>query len=89
MTVSLAARILADAMIHTAIASGPVLIVSLVVGLIVGIIQTTTSVQEQTLSFVPKLIAVFLVIILLGIPGLTYLSEYTRRLFIMIATIAR
>jgi flagellar biosynthetic protein FliQ len=86
MTVAMASRILADALIHTAVASGPVLIVSLVVGLIIGIVQTTTSVQEQTLSFVPKLIAVFLVIVLLGIPGLTYLAEYTRKLFLMIST---
>lgn len=89
MTVSAAARLLAEAMIHTAVVSGPVLVVSMLVGLVVGVVQTTTSVQEQTLSFVPKLVAVFLVIVLLGVPGLTYLAEYTRRVILMMATLAR
>lgn len=48
------------------ITAGPMLIVSLVVGLIVSIFQTVTSIQEQTLTFVPKLIAIFLVIIIAG-----------------------
>jgi flagellar biosynthesis protein FliQ len=46
--------------------SAPMLITSLVVGLIVSVLQTVTSIQEQTLTFVPKLIAVFLVIMLFG-----------------------
>ena len=44
----------------------PVLLVSLVVGLVVSIFQTVTSIQEQTLTFVPKIIAVFAAIMLLG-----------------------
>lgn len=46
--------------------STPVLIVSLVVGLIVSIFQTVTSIQEQTLTFVPKILAVFITLILAG-----------------------
>ncbi len=46
--------------------SAPMLITSLVVGLVVSILQTVTSIQEQTLTFVPKLIAVFVVIMLFG-----------------------
>jgi flagellar biosynthesis protein FliQ len=46
--------------------SAPMLIVSLVIGLIVSILQTITSVQEQTLTFVPKLVGVFVVIMLCG-----------------------
>ena len=46
--------------------SAPLLIVSLVVGLIISIFQTVTSIQEQTLTFVPKLIAIFIVIIIAG-----------------------
>ena len=42
-------------------ASAPLLLVSLVVGLVISILQTVTSIQEQTLTFVPKLLAVFLV----------------------------
>jgi flagellar biosynthesis protein FliQ len=46
--------------------SAPLLLVSLVVGLIVSIFQTVTSIQEQTLTFVPKILAVFLGLILMG-----------------------
>ncbi len=44
----------------------PVLLVAMVVGLIIGIVQTATSIQEQTLIFIPKILAVFVFIVLLG-----------------------
>jgi flagellar biosynthetic protein FliQ len=62
-------------------AAAPMLLTSLVVGLIVSILQTVTSIQEQTLTFVPKLIAVFVVIMLFGDWILTSLTEYTVELF--------
>lgn len=46
--------------------AAPLLLVSLIVGLVVSIFQTVTSIQEQTLTFVPKLIAIFLTILLCG-----------------------
>lgn len=46
--------------------SAPMLLVSLVVGLIISILQTVTSIQEQTLTFVPKLLGIFLTIMLCG-----------------------
>ena len=46
--------------------AAPILLVSLVVGLIISIFQTVTSIQEQTLTFVPKIIAVFFTLIVLG-----------------------
>ena len=46
--------------------SAPMLVVALVVGLIVSVFQTTTSIQEQTLSFAPKIVAIFLAIIVFG-----------------------
>ena len=46
--------------------SAPLLLVSLIVGLIISIFQTVTSIQEQTLTFVPKILCVFLGIILFG-----------------------
>lgn len=46
--------------------SAPILLVSLIVGLIISIFQTVTSIQEQTLTFVPKIICVFLAMIVLG-----------------------
>jgi len=61
--------------------SAPMLIVSLVVGLIVSILQTVTSIQEQTLTFVPKLISIFLVIMIAGNWILTSIVEYMQYLF--------
>lgn len=46
--------------------SAPILIVSLIVGLIISIFQTVTSIQEQTLTFVPKLLAILLMVVLTG-----------------------
>ena len=46
--------------------AAPMLLVSMIVGLIISIFQTVTSIQEQTLTFVPKLLAIFLVLILAG-----------------------
>lgn len=47
-------------------ASAPMLIVSLIVGLIISVFQTVTSIQEQTLTFVPKLLSIFIVIMIAG-----------------------
>ena len=55
-----------DAIYTILITSAPLLLVSLVVGLIISIFQTVTSIQEQTLTFVPKILAVFLGLILMG-----------------------
>ena len=61
--------------------SAPMLIVSLVVGLVVSILQTVTSIQEQTLTFVPKLVSIFLVLMLAGNWILTSIVEYMDYLF--------
>ena len=58
------------------ICSAPMLIISLVVGLIVSIFQTVTSIQEQTLTFVPKIIAVFVGLMIFGSWILTNLTEF-------------
>jgi flagellar biosynthetic protein FliQ len=68
--------------------AAPMLISALVVGLVVAILQATTSIQEQTLTFVPKLIAILAVLALLG--GLMFgrLGEYTKELFRQIPAMA-
>lgn len=58
--------LLVSAVVTIIKAAAPLLLVSLVVGLVISILQTVTSIQEQTLTFVPKLLAVFLVLILAG-----------------------
>lgn len=61
--------------------SAPVLLVSLIVGLTISIFQTVTSIQEQTLTFVPKIIAVFLTLIVLGHWMLNEMAQYMIRLW--------
>ncbi|MBO5354310.1 MAG: flagellar biosynthesis protein FliQ [Lachnospiraceae bacterium] len=61
--------------------SAPMLLISLVVGLIISIFQTVTSIQEQTLTFVPKLLAIFLTLMLVGNWILTNLKEFIIELF--------
>jgi len=66
MTISDVVKIATDALYVIVITAAPVLLVSLVVGLIVSIFQTVTSIQEQTLTFVPKILAIFVALIILG-----------------------
>ncbi len=62
--------------------AAPLLLVSLAIGLIISLFQTLTSIQESTLTFVPKLIGVFVVLMLAGAWILKSLEEFTRELFI-------
>ena len=59
----------------------PLLLVSLIVGLIISIFQTVTSIQEQTLTFVPKIIAVFFALIVLGHWMLNEMTQFMIRLW--------
>ena len=61
--------------------SAPPLLVSLVIGLIVSIFQTVTSIQEQTLTFVPKIVAVFLTLMLLGGWMLDKMADFMTKLW--------
>ena len=67
----------------------PVLGLALIVGLIVAIFQATTSIQEQTLTFLPKLLVILLVIALLGSVMFGNLGEYTIQLFRRIPDFAK
>lgn len=60
---------------------GPLLVIALVVGLIISIFQATTQIQEQTLAFVPKIVAVLLGIILLGPWMLSHMLSYANEIF--------
>ncbi|KAB2926509.1 MAG: flagellar biosynthesis protein FliQ [Dechloromonas sp.] len=65
----------------TLIIAAPTLIAALVVGLIISIFQAATQINESTLQFVPKLVAMFVVILLFGPWMLQYLIDYIQRLF--------
>lgn len=68
------------------IVAGPILLIALVVGLVISIFQATTQIQEQTLSFVPKIIAVFLALIIFGSFMMNRLIDFTTNLFKLIST---
>lgn len=60
------------------------LLLGMAVGLVISVIQTTTSIQEQTLTFVPKLVAVLGAIIIFASWLIQTITDYTRELFAMI-----
>ncbi|MEK0316027.1 flagellar biosynthesis protein FliQ [Cohnella sp. 56] len=60
--------------------SAPMLVIGLVVGLLVSIFQATTQIQEQTLAFIPKIVAVFLAILLFGPWILNTMVDFTSHL---------
>ncbi len=72
-----------------ALASAPILIPALVAGLVLGMIQAATSINEQTLSFVPKLIIVALCLALFGGAILVLIADFTREIFERIPEITR
>lgn len=65
-----------DAIYTIIITSAPLLLVSLIVGLIISIFQTVTSIQEQTLTFVPKILAVFVTMMICGSWMLDNMSNF-------------
>ncbi|PJK17050.1 flagellar biosynthetic protein FliQ [Chryseomicrobium excrementi] len=73
---------LAEQSVYTVIMlAAPLLLVALGVGLLVSIFQAMTQIQEQTLSFIPKILAVFLSLVLFGPWMLTTIVDFTRNLF--------
>ncbi|MFC3175347.1 flagellar biosynthetic protein FliQ [Novosphingobium bradum] len=81
---------LADRMLWiTALVAGPVLLASLAVGLVVGIVQAATSVNEQTLTFVPKLAVIALLLVVLGGSMLGMVGDFMQDIFAEIARMGR
>ena len=64
--------------------ASPLLLFSLVVGLIVSIFQTVTSINESTLTFVPKIVAVMVAVIIFFPWMMTYLCDFTREIFSLV-----
>lgn len=81
MTPGIVMEIGRQAIEATLMISAPMLIAALAVGLIISIFQAATQINEATLQFVPKLVAIFLVMILLGPWMLQYMVDYIQRLF--------
>ena len=71
----------------TMLISAPMLVVALVVGLIVGIFQAATSINEQTLSFIPKVFAIGLTISIMGGWMINTMVDYTKSIFTRIPSL--
>ena len=78
-----------DAFWQIIISAGPILLVALGIGLLIGIIQAATSINEMTLSFVPKLVLVLLTLALIANFMLTGLADYFAFIFDQIASIGQ
>ncbi len=87
MSMGTALQIVREGVLETLIIAGPLLLIGMAVGLIIAILQATTSIQEQTLTFVPKIAAILIGLILFGRFLLDSLVGYTQRLFSMISRI--
>jgi flagellar biosynthetic protein FliQ len=81
---------LADQMLWTtALVAAPILLASLAVGLVVGVIQAATSVNEQTLTFVPKLAITALVLVVMGGSMMALVGDFTQEVFAQIANVSK
>lgn len=78
------AKLIRQAFLTTLIVASPILGTSLVIGLVVSIFQTTTSIQEQTLTFVPKFIGILLAIIFFSSFIFQVLANFANNLFLML-----
>ena len=87
MNAELTLRVAREGLVLVLLISGGPMLASMLVGLVVGIFQATTQIQEQTLSYVPKLVAVFLSLMVLGPWMLMQSVRFAKALFESIATV--
>ncbi|MCF6334891.1 MAG: flagellar biosynthesis protein FliQ [Spirochaetales bacterium] len=84
MSVGFAAVIMRSSIFQILMIASPVLLIGMSVGLVISIFQATTSIQEQTLTFVPKIIAIFLTLAFFGPWMFSSMREFTFNIFRMI-----
>ncbi|MBP1763177.1 MAG: flagellar biosynthetic protein FliQ [Firmicutes bacterium] len=89
MSSDVAIQIGRDALLMVMLISAPMLGLALFVGIAVSIFQATTQIQEQTLAFVPKIIAVFVAVLLFGPWMVSLIVNYTRDILINIPQMIR
>ena len=82
MSGDLVIQLAQEALMIVLLVSAPMLGLGLIVGLLVAVFQSTTSIQEQTLAFIPKIIAVFVAILIFGPWMLRIMVEYVSNVFI-------
>ncbi|GAB6158015.1 flagellar biosynthesis protein FliQ [Desulfotomaculum varum] len=89
MTQTYVLHLAREALMMVVILSLPALGVAMLVGLVIGILQATTQIQEQTLSFVPKMVAVFVTLIIAAGWLLSIAVKFTTRLYEQIPNLVR
>ena len=84
MTISQITDVMQAAMIVALKLSAPILVVSILIGLVISILQAATQIHEQTLTFVPKLAAIALILILLGPWMMETMNDFVKYIFELI-----
>ncbi len=84
MTPDVVIEIGQEALRITALLSAPVLLTALAVGLVIGMLQAATQIQEMTMSFIPKLLGIAIALAVSGMWMLQLIMEFTERLFLRI-----
>jgi len=84
MSIGFASMIMRGGIFQVLIIASPVLLIGITIGLLISIFQATTSIQEQTLTFVPKIVAIFLALAFFGPWMLSSMREFTLNLFRLI-----
>jgi flagellar biosynthetic protein FliQ len=87
MTPETVLTIAREALTVTTLLAAPLLLVALVTGVLVGILQAATQINEMTLSFIPKMLALMLTLVITGPWMLQLITSYTRTLFTSIPTL--
>ncbi len=87
MDTSMVIDIARHALWTSVLVSAPLLLIALIVGVLIGVIQAATSINEMTLSFIPKLIALALALLVFGSWQLVTLVDFTRSIFQRIPTL--
>ena len=87
MTESQIMQVMQEAMLAALKVAAPVLVISMLVGLIISVLQAATQIHEQTLTFVPKLITIAVVLLLLGPWMMTTFNDFTRYIFSLIVAL--
>jgi flagellar biosynthesis protein FliQ len=89
MSQDMAVQLGREALYMVMLISAPMLGLGLIVGVLVSIFQATTQIQEQTLAFVPKIIATFVAILIFGPWILSMLVDYIREIFMSFSLVVR
>jgi flagellar biosynthetic protein FliQ len=84
MSIGFASMIMRGGIFQILIIASPVLLIGMSVGLVISIFQATTSIQEQTLTFVPKIIAIFLTLAIFGPWMFSSMREFALNIFSLI-----